>query len=218
MESTSEPRHACGAEVRRERVLPRARGLRGFGYTLVNSARGDFEIAEVPAGICERFSKRHAEIDTQTATLLQEHPELHGANVQAIREHLAHKERNRKVCGISTEKLRSLWAEQLSDDERQALQLPSSPSAGAHYNESASEALDWAEAHLFERRSVVREHELWRHALAKARGSDVTVAELKRETEARSYLRTEQDKISRRDVLAREWAIVEMARDGVRRY
>jgi hypothetical protein len=41
---------------------------------------------------------------------------------------------------------------------------------------------------------------------------------LKRETEARSYLRAEQDKISRRDVIAREWAIVEMARDGVGRY
>ena len=74
------------------------------------------------------------------------------------------------------------------------------------------------EAHLFERRSVVREHELWRHALAAARGGHFTVAELKRETEARSYLRTEQGKISCREVLAREWAIVEMARDGVGRY
>ena len=195
-----------------------ARALRGFGYTVVNSARGDFEIAEVPAGIRERFSKRHAQIDAQTAALLEEHPELHGANVQAIREHLAHKERDRKVRGISTEKLRGFWAEQLSVAEREALHPPTSPSAAPLHQESAAEALDWAEAHLFERRSVVHEHELWRHALARARGSDVTVAELKRETEARSYLRAEQDKISRRDVLAREWAIVEMARDGVGRY
>ena len=185
---------------------------------MVNSARGDFEIAEVPAGIRERFSKRHAQIDAQTAALLVEHPELHGANVHAIREHLAHKERDRKVRGISAKKLRGFWAEQLSVAEQAVLHLPASPSAAPLHKESAAEALDWAEAHLFERRSVVREHELWRHGLARARGSDVTVAELKRETEARSYLRAEQDKISRRDVLAREWAIVEMARDGVGRY
>ena len=80
-----------------------ARALRGFGYTVVNSARGDFEIAEVPAALRERFSKRHAQIDGQTKAFLAEHPEMQGANVQAIREHLAHKERDRKVRGISTE-------------------------------------------------------------------------------------------------------------------
>ena len=33
-----------------------ARALRWFGYTVMNSARGDFEIAEVSAGRRERFS------------------------------------------------------------------------------------------------------------------------------------------------------------------
>jgi hypothetical protein len=33
-----------------------ARALRGFGYNVVNSARGDFEIAEVSAAVRERFS------------------------------------------------------------------------------------------------------------------------------------------------------------------
>jgi conjugative relaxase-like TrwC/TraI family protein len=194
-----------------------ARALRVLGYTVVNSPRGDFEIAEVPEALRARFSKRHAQIDAQTATMLEEHPELHGANVQAIREYLAHKKRDRKVRGVSPGNLRAFWAEQLSVAEREALH-PSTCHAAPFCKESAVEALDWAEAHLFERRSVVHKHELWRHALAKTRGSDVTVAELKRETEARSYLRAEQDKISRRGVLAREWAIVEMARDGIGRY
>jgi conjugative relaxase-like TrwC/TraI family protein len=182
-----------------------ARVLRVLGYTVVNSPRGDFEITEVRETLRVRFSKWHAQIDAQTAALLEEHPELRGANVQAIREHLAHKERHRKVRGIPAAKLRGFWAEQLSVAERGALQPPTSPRASRLHKESAAEALDRAEAHLFERRSVVRKHELWRHGLARARGSDVTVAELKRETEARSYLRAEQDKISRRDVLAREW-------------
>jgi conjugative relaxase-like TrwC/TraI family protein len=195
-----------------------ARALRGFSYSVVTSSRGDFQIAEVPTAVRERFSKRHAQIDAQTATFLQEHPEFRSANVQAIREHLAHKARDRKARGLSTEKLRGFWAEQLSVAEREALHPHTAPSGAPLHKESAAEALDWAEAHLFERRSVVREHELWRHALVKARGSDVTIAELKRETEARSYLRAVQDKVARRDVLAGEWAIVEMARDGVGRY
>ena len=34
---------------------------------------------------------------------------------------------------------------------------------------TAEQAVAWAEEHLFDRRSVVREHELWRHALEHAR-------------------------------------------------
>jgi conjugative relaxase-like TrwC/TraI family protein len=190
--------------------------LRVLGYTVVNSPRGDFEIAKVSEVLRVLFSKRHAQIDAQTAALLEKHPELQGANVNAIRQHLSHKERDRKVRGVSTEDLRAFWAEQLSAAEREALHPPTC--AAPPYKESAAEALDWEEAHLFERRSLVRDHELWRHAGTKARGGDVTVAELKQETEARSYLRTEQGKISRRDVLARKWAIGEMARDGVGGY
>src|SRR3984893_2954338 len=38
-----------------------ARALRTFGYTITNSARGDFELAEIPREFCERFSKRPRE-------------------------------------------------------------------------------------------------------------------------------------------------------------
>ena len=47
-----------------------ARSLRGFGYTITNSRRGDFEIAEIAPEICERFSKRHREIDEKTREFL----------------------------------------------------------------------------------------------------------------------------------------------------
>ena len=40
----------------------------------------------------------------------------------------------------------------------------------------------------------------------------------KLDEESRAYLRAERDKVSRRDVLAREWAIVEAARDGLGRH
>ena len=192
-----------------------ARSLRGFGYTIINAARGDFELAEVSAELRERFSKRHRQIDEQTEEFLAAHPELQGANVQAIREHLAHKVRDRKVRGISETQLRNYWSEQLTEAERTALRIPSASRELEHQGRTAADAVSWAEEHLFERRSVVREHELWRHALASARGAAVTVAELKTETHSRAYLRADRDKVSRHDVLAREWAIVEAARDGL---
>ena len=47
-----------------------ARALRSFGYTIQNNARGDFEIAEISRAVCERFSKRHREIDEKTRAFL----------------------------------------------------------------------------------------------------------------------------------------------------
>jgi hypothetical protein len=104
--------------------------------------------------------KTSAQIDAQTAALLDERSELHIANVRTIREYLAHKDRNRQARGISTETLRDFWAEQLSVTERAALHPSASSKVALLRKESAAEALDWAEAHLFERRSVVHEHEL----------------------------------------------------------
>ena len=80
---------------------------------------------------------------------------------------------------------------------------------------SADESVTWAERHLFERRSVVHEHELWRHALEAARGSGMSVDDIKRETASREYLRSGEDKVAHREVLAREWEIVQAAREGI---
>ena len=193
-----------------------ARSLRGFGYTVRNSARGDFELAEIAPALRERFSKRHHQIDEQTEEFMAAHPSLQGANIQAIREHLAHKGRDRKQRGISNEQLRSYWSEQLTETEQGELRIPAAEEPQLQCR-TAADAVSWAEEHLFERRSVVREHELWRHSLTAARGADLTIAELKDETGSRGYLRGGRDKVSRRDVLAREWTIVEAARTGVGR-
>ena len=67
---------------------------------------------------------------------------------------------------ISASKLRELWGSQLSESEKQALATGigvARETPLAVGQASASESLGWAEEHLFDRRSVVREHELWRH-------------------------------------------------------
>ena len=189
-----------------------ARALHACGYTVENSARGDFRIAGIAPELCARFSKRHREIDEQTERFLAEHPEKSGGNVKAIREHLAHKERSRKQRDIPREQLRALWNGQLAASERPS--MPSSDGEKSLPPRDAADAVNWAEEHLFDRRSIVREHELWRHALEYARGQSVTLEEIKRETAKRPYIREEHGKVTRRDVLAREWEIVQLAKTG----
>ena len=190
-----------------------ARGLRSFGYTIINSHRGDFELAEVTAEVRQRFSKRHFEIDEKMRSLFAAHPEKQSCNDRAVREHIAHKERSRKGKLPGKRELQSLWKGQLSAEEQVALQSRRKGS-GATERPTVADAFNWAEDHLFERRSVVYEHELLRHALAAGRGGDFSTAEMRDALDSRGYLRRGEE-ITKRDVLAREWAIVEAARNGV---
>ena len=193
-----------------------AGALRRCGYGVENCARGDFEIAGISRELCARFSKRHREIDAQLQRLLTAHPEKAAENVRDIRERLAHKERSRKRQDIPRTRLRQLWQEQLENEDRATLKLPT---RGKKIQKvSATQSVDWAEAHLFDRRSVVQEQELWRYALERARGSSLSVDAIKAETEARPYIREANGKLTRRDVLAREWQIVRLAKDGAARF
>ena len=159
-----------------------AGALRRCGYAVENSARGDFEIANISRELCARFSKRHREIDAQFQRLLTAHPEKARGNVREIRERLAHKERSRKQQNIPRSRLRRLWQEQLGAEDRATLK----PKRGKKIQKiSAAQSVDWAEAHLFDRRSVVQEQEIWRYALERARGSSLSVEAIKAETAAR---------------------------------
>ena len=188
------------------------RALRRCGYTIENSARGDFRVVGIAPELADRFSKRHRQIDEQTSQFLREHPEKSSGNINDVREHLAHRLRSRKMSDLPPERLRALWQSQLTPGDEPSLHVPSA--SGEPEPVSAAAAVDWAEEHLFDRRSVVREHDLWRHALEFARGSTLTLAGLKRETAARDYLRQADGKLTRKDVLGREWRIVQMAKHG----
>jgi len=193
-----------------------AQALRSCGYAIENSARGDFRVVGISPELTERFSKRHRQIDDQTRQFLAEHPEKSGSNINDVREHLAHRLRSRKMDDLAPDQLRSLWQSQLTPADEPSLRVPSI--AEARQAITAAAAVSWAEEHLFERRSVVREHELWRHALEFARGSTLTLQDLKRETATRDYIREANGKLARKDVLEREWRIVQMAKHGVGRF
>jgi conjugative relaxase-like TrwC/TraI family protein len=196
------------------------RELRGFGYRIRNRVRGDFEIEGVSEELSERFSKRHTQIDEALAKLLAEKPELAGANFQALRAQLATAERSRKQKDLSRAELLTLWEAQLSDAERASLrQLSKLPGNDLNEKKSVtvSETVQWAEEHLFDRNSVVRECQIWQEALGRARGEGFSVSQLKEFTQQRGYIRDAErpGEVTIREVLLREWEIVQSARAGV---
>ena len=81
----------------------------------------------------------------------------------------------------------------------------------------SAEAVQWAEEHLFDRNSVVLECQVWQEALGRARGEDFSVSQLKDFTEQRGYIRDAErpGEVTMRDVLMREWEIVQTAKEGV---
>jgi conjugative relaxase-like TrwC/TraI family protein len=197
-----------------------AKDLHRFGYRIRNRARGDFEIEGVSDALCERFSKRREQIDDAQAALLREKPELADANQKDLREHLATAERARKMRDVGLSELNRLWSAQLSADEADSLRRLRSSSVRADSkpeSESVVAAVDWAEEHIFDRRSVVPEHEIWRQALIRARGGKLTVVGMKVETRQRQYVRDKRQvaNVTTREVLAREWEIVRAGSEGV---
>ena len=58
------------------------------GYTIVNSARGDFRLVGISPELRERFSKRHRrDRRADACSSSAEHPEKSGGNISDIREH-----------------------------------------------------------------------------------------------------------------------------------
>jgi conjugative relaxase-like TrwC/TraI family protein len=197
------------------------RSLQRFGYGVESNSRGDFEIAGVSKDLIDRFSKRHAEIDQKTRELLEREPDKATQNIKVIRANIAHKERARKIKDVGIVKLQSMWNKQLTWKEWwQISRLDKHRSPANSEKITAVQAVSWAEQHLFERRSVVHEHEIWRHALEQLRGQDVSLAEIQAATRQRGYIRDEQfnGQITTREVLQREFDIVQLAQRRMRQY
>ena len=121
---------------------------------------------------------------------------------------------------LSREELRALWGAQLTEGERDILRDASKGiTAGGNVEKplAAREAVQWAEEHLFDRKSVVLECQMWQEALGRARGQSFSVAELKGITEQRGYIRNEARpaEVTLREVLLREWEIVQSVSEGV---
>lgn len=194
-----------------------SRKLVRFGYQIENLPRGDFQIKGISSELLGKFSKRHQQIDKQTRELLAREPKKAKGNVAAIRENIAHRQRPPKVRDMPLSKLQELWDSQMTAAEHASLQnLKMAQPRIAASSGVAEKAVAWAEDHLFERRSVVHGHELWRHALEHARTENVSLAEIQATTRQRGYIRYEDHpgRVTIHEHLNREWDIVCTAKNG----
>ena len=188
------------------------KGLRSLGYAIENNAR-DFEIKDVPRSAIDRFSKRHQQIDAETRKRI-EREGLRG-DVNALRRQVAEDRRQRKLKDSNADRLRPHWRNQLTADEAKKLAALKPKSAGCAPRADVAAAVAWADEHLFERRSVVNDHELMAGALARGRGQDFDLAALRAAVDQRGYIREQgTHTITSREVIAWELGVVVSAHDG----
>ena len=155
------------------------RELRVFGYQL-RTKENRFEIDGVAPAIIERFSKRHRQIDEETARRVAR--EGVRGNLKDVRERVAHDKRRRKIKESTAERLRDSWAGQLNAGEKSALQSLVRRGPGPAPKAADLPALlSWGERHVFERSCVVPEHELLAAALGHGRGQNFSLAGLREE-------------------------------------
>jgi conjugative relaxase-like TrwC/TraI family protein len=190
-----------------------AKGLYRYGYSIENNAR-DFELKGVSPELIERFSKRHLEIDEGVREHLSNGGRPH--NIKELRAQIAHENRARKIHAFPPEKLHALWRAQVSDEERASIAICNMYRHELDNHVRMRELLDWADAHLFERKSVVEDYQLKAAVLARGRGKDFTLDELNRRIKRRGYLTDDRHprQLTTEEVWGREFDVVRLAKDG----
>jgi len=146
-----------------------AKRVQQIGYR-IRPAKHGFEIEGVSEAVLKRFSKRSQQRDAVVQELEQKLGRKLSNNAIAL---AVHQSRAKKIKGISTTEVREQQLAQLQLDELQALQkLTTSvqPVRQVRRFEPENQALNYAVAHVFERKSVVPEHELLGVALAQHPG------------------------------------------------
>jgi conjugative relaxase-like TrwC/TraI family protein len=189
-----------------------ARRVQQIGYRITRAQHG-FEIEGVSEEVLKRFSKRAQERD---------------AVVQATEQRLGHKlsndgvalavhqSRAKKVKGMATAEVREGQWSQLSLDEQQSLQklcASVQPVRPVRVIEPEHQALTYAVAHVFERKSVVPEHELLSAVLAQRPG-EVDLPALKTAVmQSPELVKTERG-LSTWQILATELELIQSVNAG----
>lgn len=154
-----------------------AREVRGLGYEIEprRDSKGrdrGFEIRGVSSELLEKYSIRSAQRDAAIERFTVEHSRKPTDNEVAV---LVRETRADKLAEIAMEKVREQQQARLAPNESHMLShlhadsLERTPGV-LHESSRAAESLQYAKEHLFERNSVVRDHELMAEALRYGRG------------------------------------------------
>src|ERR1039457_4663820 len=189
-----------------------AKRVQQIGYRIQPSKHG-FQIEGVSDEVLKRFSKRAQQRDAVVQELEQKLGRKLSNNAVSL---AVHQSRAEKVKGISTTEVRERQLAQLSTEEQQSLQnlCPSvQPVRPARVLEQENQAMNHAIAHVFERKSVVPEHELLNVALSQRLG-EVDLPALKAAVKySQDLVKTERG-FSTRQILATELDLIQTVNTG----
>jgi len=189
-----------------------AKRVQQIGYH-IRPAKHGFEIEGVSDEVLKRFSKRSQEVEKAVRELEQRLGHKLSNNAVAL---AVHHSRAKKIKGISTTEVREGQLAQLQPDELAALQKLSAsvqPVRPVRRFEPESEALNYAVAHVFERKSVVPEHELLGVALAQRLG-EMDLPRLKATVKDSAELVKSEHGLSTRQILAIELDLIRTVNAG----
>ncbi|MGA7882886.1 MAG: MobF family relaxase, partial [Terrimicrobiaceae bacterium] len=152
-----------------------ARSVQQLGYS-IRHLRQDgeitgFEIEGVSDSLCERFSKRREEIERQIEKFEKKHGRKPTVKEIAL---ITRETRPAELKEIATAEVLALQRAQLSPEEStqlQALRVRSERLTAPIQTGEERNALRASVEHLFERQSVLREHEILAEALNQSLGS-----------------------------------------------
>ena len=183
-----------------------AKRVQQIGYR-IRPAKHGFEIEGVSDAVVKRFSKRSQQRDAVVRELEQKLGHKLSNNAIAL---AVHQSRAKKIKGISTAEVREQQLAQLQPDELQALQkLTASvqPVRQVRRFEPENQAMNYAVAHVFERKSVVPEHELLSVALAQHPG-EMDLPALKEAAKHSAHLVKTERGLSTPQILATELDLI----------
>jgi len=189
-----------------------AKRVQQIGYRIQPVKHG-FEIEDVNPEILNRFSKRAQQRDQAVQAMEQKlGRKLSNDEIS----HAVHQSRAKKLKGISTAEVRERQLAKLQPDELQSLQnlMASVHRTGlTHITGLEKQALNYAVAHVFERKSVVPEHELLNAALSQRLG-EVDLPALKASMKSSADLVKTERGFSTPQILATELDLIQMVNAG----
>ncbi len=217
-------RRAYLTEVYRNALANEVRNL-GYEIEPRRDSRGrdlGFEIRGVSSELMERYSQRSAQRDAAIGEFKEQHGRKPTDNEVAV---LVRESRADKLTEIATEQVRQQQQERLSPEESVGLDRLRGASleqsrGGKHELSPEVDSLQHAKDHLFERRSVVYDHELLTEALRYGRGR-VDLGQLRGALEiekSQGAVIHAGDRLATHESLDREQRMVAMVNHGIGQY
>jgi conjugative relaxase-like TrwC/TraI family protein len=191
-----------------------AKRLHQMGYSTRRTGSA-FEIEGVDAKLIERFSKRSQQRDM---AVKRQETKLGRKLTKKEVAHVVHQSRPKKLKGVSDEQVRDRQLGEIGFFEKRVLRrvvaaadgVPVAPAQTV----TGSAAVDHGVAHVFERRSVVRQHKILEAALVNGCGQ-LDLEQIKKELNGRTNLVRVGSEFSTREILTKELSLIRAVNVGI---